>query len=312
MTRFPDPLQLPESVPQARAMRKQEVIRAVILGTSIRGAIIVIELIGVVLFQSSAILLDAMASTVDIITSLFLMFSVFLAARPPDEDHPFGHGRYEPLAGLQLGLMMILLGSAMVFQQLFKLTQEAPGVIDPRAWMIPFGAVILLEFSYHIVMYVAKKQDSPALAADALHYRIDAVTSVFATLALLAGVYFPEWSIKIDHFGAILIAGLMVGIGVYAARNNLNQLMDRVPKGRYFNLVKQASMNVPGVLGTEKVRIQLYGPDAHVDIDIEVEPQLPVCLAHEISQKVRREIQKEWPAVRDVTVHIEPYYPGDH
>lgn len=65
-------------------------------------------------------------------------------------------------------------------------------------------------------------------------------------------------------------------------------------------------------MDTEKTRIQLYGPDAHVDIDIEVDPELSVQKAHKISQEVRIEIQKAWPAVRDVTVHIEPYYPNDH
>ena len=104
----------------------------------------------------------------------------------------------------------------------------------------------------------------------------------------------------------------MIVMGVYAVRNNLHQLLDRVPDAHFFDTVTKAAKIVPGVLDTEKIRIQLYGPDAHVDIDVEVDPQLSVEKAHEISQKVRVEIQKEWPAVRDVTVHIEPYYPNDH
>ena len=88
--------------------------------------------------------------------------------------------------------------------------------------------------------------------------------------------------------------------------------MDRIPEDRFFNTVRQAAKHVEGVLETEKIRIQRYGPDAHVDIDIEVDPGLTVEVAHAISQKVRVEIQKAWPAVRDVTVHIEPYYSGDH
>ena len=115
-----------------------------------------------------------------------------------------------------------------------------------------------------------------------------------------------------DHIGAMTIASMMVVLGIYAAKNNLDQLMDRIPNRDFFERVRKASLTVIGVLDTEKIRIQLYGPDAHVDIDIEVDPLLPVHLAHEISQNVRVEIQKEWPSVRDVTVHIEPYYPGDH
>jgi divalent metal cation (Fe/Co/Zn/Cd) transporter len=89
-------------------------------------------------------------------------------------------------------------------------------------------------------------------------------------------------------------------------------MMDRIPNPRFFEKVKNAARSVDGVEETEKIRIQLYGPDAHVDIDIEVDPHLTVEVAHKISQQVRAEIQKKWTAVRDVTVHVEPYYPNDH
>jgi cation diffusion facilitator family transporter len=161
-------------------------------------------------------------------------------------------------------------------------------------------------------MQAAKKQNSPALAADAVHYRLDGITSLFATIALLVGAFVPEWSHKVDHFGALGISVVMVIVGLNSARNNMHQILDRVPDQEFFDRVKNAAQKAKGVLDTEKIRIQLYGPDAHVDIDVEVDPHLTVEVAHGISQKVRAEIQKEWPAVRDVTVHIEPYYPNDH
>jgi cation diffusion facilitator family transporter len=163
-----------------------------------------------------------------------------------------------------------------------------------------------------MLIRAAKRRSSPALAADAIHYRIDGLTSLFATFALILVAFYPTWSHLIDHIGAMTISGLMMVIGIVAGKQNLNQLLDRAPDPDYFHRVRSAALKVQGVKETEKVRIQLYGPDAHVDIDIEVDPTLPVEEAHTISQKVRTEIQKEWPLVRDVTVHIEPYYPGDH
>ena len=185
-------------------------------------------------------------------------------------------------------------------------------MIQPFTWLIPLGAVILLEISYRHIKRTAKRQNSPALLADAVHYRIDGINSLFAMIALLFAAYFPHYSVLCDHLGAVVIAVLMVGIGGYAAKNNLHQLLDRVPPKAYFDRVHEAAMRVSGVLGTEKIRIQLYGPDAHVSIDVEVTPDLSVEMAHELTQKVRAEIQKEWPAVRDVIVHVEPFYPGDH
>ncbi len=104
----------------------------------------------------------------------------------------------------------------------------------------------------------------------------------------------------------------MIGMGIYNARENLQQLLDRAPSADCFERVKKAAVNVLGVKDTEKILIQHYGPDAHVNIDIEVDPKLSVEEAHRITQHVRAEIQREWPAVRGVTVHVEPYYPGDH
>jgi cation diffusion facilitator family transporter len=313
MTHFPEPLFPPEHVAQSRQERLQRLLSSSRKGITIRFAIIIFELFGVLVFGSSALFMDALASLIDVASSLLLVACVKLADRPPDEDHPFGHGRYEPLIGLQMGFLMTLIGGGMLFQQFFELFRGVPGkIIDPRTWIIPLCAVILLETCYQLVIHTAKKENSPALMADAIHYRLDGITSLFAMLALLPAAYFPEWSGTIDHIGAIFIAFLMIAIGIYAWRKNLHQIMDRVPDSQFFERVHLASMRVPGVFGTEKTRIQLYGPDAHVNIDIEVDPQLSVELAHAISQKVRVEIQKEWPAVRDVIVHIEPYYPNDH
>jgi cation diffusion facilitator family transporter len=310
---FPEPIPLPPSVSDLRKKRLQEISKASKRGIFVRLAIIGAELLGVLLFGSSALLMDALSSSLDIAASILLLFGIRWADKPPDEDHPFGHGRYEPLIGLQLGLMLALIGGSMLIQQGFHLSFEKHDyAIDSHAWIIPAVAVILLEICYRVVMRTAVRENSPALAADAIHYRIDGLASLFATVALILGAFYPNWSLTFDHLGAILIAILMLVLGIIAAKKNIHQLMDRIPDPPFFERVKQAALRVAGVQGTEKIRIQLYGPDAHVDIDIEVDPQLSVELAHGLSQQVRAEIQKEWPAVRDVTVHIEPFYPGDH
>ncbi len=310
---FPEPIPLPESVQDLRKKRRKAIAGAAQRGILVRLAIILFELLGVLFFGSSALLMDALSSSLDIAASVFLVLGIRWADKPPDEDHPFGHGRYEPLIGLQLGLMLALIGGGMFVQQTFHLSLETQrNAIDRHAWIIPAIAVFLLEVCYRVVMRTAKRENSPALAADAIHYRIDGLTSLFATVALLFGAFYPGWSLIFDHMGAILIAILMVVLGLLAARSNIHQLMDRVPDPAFFERVRKAALAVSGVQGTEKIRIQLYGPDAHVDIDVEVDPQLSVELAHAMSQQVRAEIQKAWPAVRDVTVHIEPYYEGDH
>lgn len=313
MTQFPKALPIPEQIFDRRAKRHQEVLTAAKLGVFFRLSVILIEVVGIFLMNSSALFLDVISSLMDIASSLLLIFCIKLAQRPPDRNHPFGHGRYEPLGGMLLGIFLIVLGGSMFGQQFVRMFHETgESHIHPWSWLFPAFAMGMLEIAYRNLNQAAKEQNSPALAADAVHYRIDSLTSLFATIALLLAGFWPEWALYIDHAGALVIALFMIVIGVIASRENFHQLMDRVPDNQFFDRVRQAAFKATGVEGTEKIRIQQYGPDAHVDIDIEVMPALSVEEAHAISQQVRLEIQLAWPSVRDVTVHIEPFYANDH
>ncbi len=313
MDQFPPKLKLPTYVNQTRVQREKSLLLSASYGIAIRFTVVLFELVGVWFFGSAALLLDAVASLVDIGSSLLLLLFIKLASRPPDTNHPFGHGRYEPLIGLQLGIMLVCIGIYAGIRQIFHVSDPISAeLIDPRTFIFPLVAMVLLEICYRILSHTAKAQNSPALVADAFHYRVDAITSMFATIALILAAIIPAWGHVADHIGAIAISGFMIVTGFFASKENVNQLLDHTPDNSYFERVKKAAHLVQGVLGTEKIRIQSYGPDSHVDIDIEVEPKLSVEVAHKISQEVRLEIQKEWPMVRDVTVHIEPYYPNDH
>lgn len=310
---FPQQLKPSQATQEARQIRRSELIASIKRGIIARLLIIGAELLGFLFLSSFALLYDAVASLWDILSSVALIFAISLASRPPDEDHPFGHGRYEPLTGLQLALLMVGLGLFMSYKQVVEIaTQPAGEELYAFTWMIPVGAVILLEGCYQWMMRASRKHKSAALAADAVHFRIDAVNSLLAAVALFVGSFFPSWSPFFDHMGAFIISALMIFIGLSAAYKNVHQIIDRVPDKEIFVMIRKAAEEVPGVLGTEKLRVQLTGPDAHIDIDVEVEPNLSVVEAHRISQEVRVAIQEKWPMTRDVIVHIEPYYPDDH
>jgi len=313
MNKYPDPLPLPEYTVKERNERKKAITQSIKWGVAIRTTIVLIELGAVALYGSASIFMDALATGIDIAASLLLLFFIKLADRPPDSNHPFGHGRFEPIAGFQLSLLIVFVGGSMLFQQSFDFFTIAPKeVLSPYLWIIPAVAVIFMEITFRIIGTIAKKNHSPALLAEAIHFRVDAISSTFAAIALGLGAYYPEISGLIDHGGAIAIALLMIFLGVKASIQNINQLLDRKPENQFFERVRQAAMRVKGVRETEKIGIQQYGPDALVTIDIEVDPNLSVLEAHEISQYVRLEIQKEWASVRDVIVHIEPYFANDH
>lgn len=313
LNKFPDPILLPDGVEEARKNRYSALLRSSLQGIAVRGVIAIVELIAALLFGSAALFMDALSTGLDIATSLALIVSFKLAAKPPDTNHPFGHGRFEPLAGFQLGVFLAVLGAVMFFYNTNEVARQPEhAFFYPFLWVIPLISIILLEGCYQLLMNTAKKQKSPALAADAVHFRVDSLTSLFAMVALIMASFVPEFSQVFDHIGAALIALFMVIVGFNAARSNMHQILDRIPSKEYFEQVRDAANKAVGVLGTEKIRMQLYGPDAYVGIDIEVDPDLSVKKAHDISQLVRYEIQKAMPEVREVIVHMEPFYPNDH
>lgn len=306
---FPDPVEPPSHVRSSRDQRVRRLRGLVLVGLIVRGSIVAAELAAWRVLDSATLLVDAVASAMDIVASLALLTAVLLATRPPDDDHPFGHGRYEPLAGLQLGILMAAAGVWLL------LRPWSAGVTLLAAWwayLIPLAAAVLLAAVGLRMRHAARETGSPALAAEAAHYFIDAVTSLLAAAGLATGSLLPEWSAMMDGATGMVLSLLMIGLGLLSAWENVHQVVDRSPDESYFDRVRQAAVDVSGVLDVEKVRIQIAGPDAHVDIDIEVDPEMTVADSHVIAQHVRAAIQSDWPHVREVVVHVEPWFDGDH
>ena len=312
---FPEPVRPadPGAVRDARRRRTRRLVVAGGIGVGVRSAVIAAEFAAYFLCGADVLLVDAAASLADVAASLAILAAVKVAEKPPDEDHPFGHGRFEPLAGLQLGVLIVLLGAALGGRAAWAAaTTPAAAVLPLWAAAVPLLAAVFLEATGRAVAAVGRREHSTALVAEAAHYRVDAATSLVAAAGLAAAAFAPEWGGLLDRAGAVVLAALMVGLGAAAARENLHQLVDRAPDDDRFDLVQAAAAAVAGVLAVEKIRIQHAGPDAHVDIDVEVDPAETVCEAHRTAQHVRAAVQAAWPSVREVVVHVEPYYPGDH
>lgn len=311
---FPAPVNPCESVAVIRRQRLFELTRVTVLGILIRLVVIAAEFVGVALSGSSVLLVDAVASLFDVVSSLVLLGAIRFAARPPDDDHPFGHGRVEPLAGFQLSILLCGTGLWMAWQNLLLLSRagENHAALPGWVWVIPAGATLLLGTVTWLIRRAGMRMRSTALIAEAAHFQIDTATSFVAAGMLLVAACVPGSAATLDHVGGGLLALVMVGLGALAARENVNQLLDRIPREEDFERVKSSALAVEGVIDVEKVRIQHAGPDAHVDIDIEVAPEISVAQSHGIAQHVRARIQSDWPFVREVVVHVEPFYAGDH
>ncbi|MBP6444463.1 MAG: cation transporter [Gemmatimonadales bacterium] len=261
-----------------------------------------------ILGNSYALIADAVESVADIAGGLVVWGGLSVAARDADHDHPYGHGKAEPLATAAVGLM--LLGAALGI-----MLEAVREMLIPHRPPAPFtlavlvGVVIVKETLFRRVLRAAAVDNSGTVHADAWHHRSDAITSgaafVGISAALLGGKGW-EWC---DEAAAIVAAFVILANGVRIIRPAIHELMDGAPEEKFLAAVSQAAMETPGVRHIEKLRARRVGTQFDVDLHVQGDPALTLHEAHILSGIVKGRIRSSVPAVCHVLVHMEPYEP---
>jgi cation diffusion facilitator family transporter len=263
--------------------------------------------------HSAALVADGFDALADISTSVAVLIGLIVAARPADRGHPYGHGKAEVIVAKTLGLGLLLLAGQILWHNGAKLLGGQPLVV-PRAWVLAVAAVSMaLSGAMALAVWrLARETLSSSLAADARHH----MAHTIATGAVLIGVALAviggdRWAF-LDPLMAMLVALLIGYSGVEVLRESWRQIMDAPAADRLRGAVRREARNVEGVLGTEVCNVRRAGMDLLVDIHVEVDPQITVQAGHEVASAVRDHLMGRFPRVRNVMVHIEPFYPDDH
>jgi cation diffusion facilitator family transporter len=275
-------------------------------GLLVNAVLVLVKLIAGIAGNANALVADAVESSADIFSSLIVWMGLSIAAKPADEDHPYGHGKAEPLAAAVVSLM--LLGAAVGIS-----IMSIREIVTPHHLPAPFtlfvaaGVIIIKELLYRRVSRVGKEVGSTAVVADAWHHRADATSSLAAfigiSIALWGG---PGWEAADDW--AALVAALLVAInGVRTLRPAISGLMDEAPDQSVKEKVLQAALRVSGVKYVENLNVRGSGLGFYVDLHAQADPTMSLEDAHEIAAKVKYAIRDALPSVVSVLVHMEPY-----
>ncbi|MEJ7812940.1 MAG: cation diffusion facilitator family transporter, partial [Gemmatimonadaceae bacterium] len=281
-------------------------IRSAQTGLLVNATLALAKLVAGVVGHSYALIADAVESTADIFSSLVVWTGLSIAARPADDDHPFGHGKAEALAAAVVGLM--LFGAAVGI--LIAATRE---IVTPHHAPAPFTLVVLVvviivkESLFRSVLRVGSELESTAVTADAWHHRSDVLTSAAAFvgigIALLGG---PGWE-SADDWAAVLAAGIIAFNGVRIIRPAIADLMDRAPDATLIGRVGAAAAAVPDVRAIEKLMVRKAGLGYYVDLHVQADPEMSLHDAHILSGRVKSAIRDAVPSALSVLIHMEPY-----
>jgi len=255
--------------------------------------------------HSYALIAEAIESGTDIFSSLIVWLGLRTAAREPDENHPYGHGKAEPLAAIMVAVA--LLGAAA-----YIATEDIIHIITPHQLPAPFTltvlavVIIIKETLYRRVNKIGEEVDSNAVKADAWHHRADVITSCTAfvgiSIALLGG---KGWEAA-DDWAALVVCCFIVYNAYHIFRPAFGEIMDEAPGGTWTEDIRALAEAVPGVVATEKCFVRKMGFEYFADLHVIVDGTISVHDGHNISGAVKAAIIRAKPAVYNVLVHIEP------
>lgn len=255
---------------------------------------------------STAVVADGVESAADVLASAMVLFGLAVAARPPDENHPYGHGRIEILSGLGVGLLLVATGTVIAQQSLLRLERirEAPAAF--AVWPL-IASIGIKSFLCATKFHYGRRIRSAALIADAYNDGVDILSGTVALIAVGITLYDPARFAGADDYGGFAVGLLVILLGVRVVRDSAIQLMDTMPDEAEMRQIRAVARAVPGVLGVEKCFARKTGLQYHVDLHLEVDPALTVRESHGIAAEARSRIKREIDWVADVLVHVEPY-----
>jgi cation diffusion facilitator family transporter len=260
--------------------------------------------------RSNALVADGIESLLDLFSSLLIWWALKYAAKPADEDHPYGHGKAESLASLVGALILAIAGALIAHNSIVQLIAAAHGapIHIPSPWtlLILICVIGLKEALYQFMARRARRIGSNALLADAWHHRSDAVTSIAAFIGISISLLGGHGYEVADDWAALFACVVIFYSSYNMLKMCLGDMMDARVSPDAEKTVMTITCSVPGVLSAEKCRIRKSGLSYIADLHIRVSGDISVTEGHDISHRVKDQLLASELPLEDVTVHVEP------
>jgi cation diffusion facilitator family transporter len=255
--------------------------------------------------NSYALIADAIESTTDIFSSFLVLFGIKYSSRPADENHPYGHGRAEPLITFIVVGFLITSATIIAYESILNIGN--PHEL-PKSWtLIVLGLIIVWkEISFQLVMKKSIETNSSSLKADAWHHRSDAITSVAAFIGISIALFLGKGYESADDWAALFASGFILYNSYSIFRPALGEIMDEHLYDDLVEEIRTVSHKVKGVIDTEKCFIRKAGMKYHVDLHAIVDATISVKEGHNISHRLKDTLREEIPQLGHVLIHIEP------
>jgi cation diffusion facilitator family transporter len=276
--------------------------KATILNIIINLFLFILKLIAGILSKSIAIISDAINSFTDVVTSIIIWYSVKISRKKADYNHPYGHHRAQPIAGLIVAVFALILGFEVIRSSIERFFSDTIIVINYYSYVALIIAILTKFLLAAYLINIGKKERSPALKAAGIDSRNDVLSSLVALIGIIGYQFGLNY---LDAIAGILIGIIILKFSIDIAKENLPYLMGESPSKKYHEKISKMVLSVKGVKNIHNLKIHYVGNYFHIEVHIEVDGNLKTKKSHLISNKVEKEIQtlKE---VDKVFVHVDP------
>ncbi|MFP4156673.1 MAG: cation diffusion facilitator family transporter [Opitutales bacterium] len=260
---------------------------------------------------SKALLADGAHSLLDLLTDIAVLLGLAMADKPEDDNHLYGHHKFASLAKFFVGAVLLLFSLALVVSAVFDFRQGAAAV--PKAGpavLIALAGLVIKEALYWWTRAVARRTHSDLLMANALHHRMDSLSSVGVAAALF-GVWVggPDWAF-LDVAVTLVLGCYLVFESAKVLRRAINELLDAAPEREIIEDFREHILPTPGVVAYHDFRVRRVGDVFEVDLHLQVDPELTVVHGHDVAGEVKQRLREKHPEISKVLVHVEPAVEG--
>lgn len=282
-----------------------EIRRVTIVGMIVNILLSALKFTVGILGSSQALIADAVHSLSDLTTDVAVLIGASYWSAPPDDEHPYGHGRIETIVTISIGIVLAAVAAGIGIKGVMSITEKhitQPGLVALTGAVI---SIIGKELLYHWTLKTGRRIKSSAIIANAWHHRSDAFSSIPVAIAVAVAIIKPAWSV-IDHIGAVGVSLFILHAAWKIVAPAFAELTDAGVSSKTRDSILELTNSHPDVLSVHGLRTRKVGASVYVDLHIIVNGEMSVHKGHDVAREVKKLLLKDGPDVIDVIIHVEP------
>lgn len=290
--------------------RIKGIYRVTIIGSVVNLLLVVCKFVAGFLGRSTAVVADAVHSLSDLITDIVVLVFVRISGKPADDDHDYGHGKYETLATAIIGIALFAVGVGILVESIEKIVAVVNGAVLPRpsllAVIVTLLSVVSKEALYWYTIKMGRKYNSQAVVANGWHHRSDAFSSVGVLIGIVGAMVLGEkWSV-LDPIAAAVVSVFIVKVAIDLVKPCIDELLERSLPTEIEQQIEQTILSVDGVTSPHHLRTRRIGNNYAIEVHIRMDGNLTLHEAHCITSAVERRLKEQFGEGTHVGIHTEP------